>query len=130
MVFHKEITPADGERGIKMTKRRLVLTKVVLEQENTAAALLIRVADGKWAPLEFLHSLHKRTVDMSLTIEPGETVFFKCRQEAYFGKQFLTNDIPNGGHVRLHLYGNIREVEAVEPKAKRARQGADDAQVF
>ena len=34
---------------------RLVLTKVVLEQDtNTAAALLIKVANDRWAPFEII----------------------------------------------------------------------------
>jgi hypothetical protein len=68
MVFHKVLTPADGEKGIKVTKqRRFVLTKVVLEHENTAAALLIRNGQGdKWSPLEFLDSSKKRTADLNL----------------------------------------------------------------
>lgn len=51
------------------------MTKVVLEQENTAASLHIKVANGKWAPLEFLHSNEKRTADLRLTVDPGKTVF-------------------------------------------------------
>lgn len=141
MVFHKELTPADGERGIKMNTRRLVLTKVVLEQKNTAAALLIKLADGRWSPLEFLDSEHSRTGSINLTVEPGETVLLKCRQEQYFGKQYTAvtcicrnscfcKGTPIGGQVRLHLYGNITEPTAVEPDAKRARHGASDEEVF
>lgn len=133
--------PADGERGIKMNQRRLVLTKVVLEQENTAAALLIKLSDGNWTPLEFLNSENSRTGTLNLTVEPGETVFLKCRQESYLGKTVTRSTCSCaqmcfckgtalGGQVRLHLYGNIDETNASEPDAKRARQGASDGEVF
>ena len=42
--------------------------------------MLIKVEDDKWAPLEFLIGRHKLAGTMHLTVEPGETVFFKCLQ--------------------------------------------------
>lgn len=112
-----------------MNRRRLVLTKVVLEQENTAAALLVKV-DGAWAPLEFLSASGSRTGALNLVIEPGETVSFMVRRESFFGPtvQVSTGDdpfggTPTGGVVRLHLYGNLEEVAGGDgtPEAKRRR---------
>lgn len=37
--YTKDQTPSNGKRGTNASKRSLVLTKVVLEQENTAATL-------------------------------------------------------------------------------------------
>mmetsp|Transcript_46128 Transcript_46128/g.139812 ORF Transcript_46128/g.139812 Transcript_46128/m.139812 type:complete len:131 (-) Transcript_46128:122-514(-) len=121
VLFHKILAPAEGERGIKMNRRRLVLTKVVLEQENTAAALLIKAEDG-WAPLEFLSTSAKRTGDLNLIIEPGETMTFKARQESFFGPTTMANGVAVGGQVRLHMYGNLEEVvNEMEPDAKKRR---------
>lgn len=98
------------------------MTRVVLEQDNTAAALLIQVEGGRWAPLEFLNSENKRTGNIHLVVEAGETVVFKCRSEPYIGKTLMSNGTPKGGQVRLHLYGNLEEVDVGEPEAKRPRQ--------
>jgi len=130
MVFHKMLTPAAGGQGLKMTKRRLRLTKIVLEQDNTAAAVFIRnEGDSRWFPLEFLTSEKKRTADINLTIDKGETVFFMCKPEPYFGRVVQRGDAPVGGQVVVHLYGNKdREDEehatGSEPSAKRARTDA------
>jgi len=127
MVYHKALTPADGERGIKMNKKRLVLTKVVLDEPNTAAALCVKV-DGAWAPFEFLDSEKKRTVDINIAVEPGETVYFMCRDEPYWGKEYTVNGALAGGRVKLHLYGNFCQVDSVdpaEPEVKRVRLTQD-----
>eukprot|EP00928_Gymnodinium_smaydae_P009666 TRINITY_DN13618_c0_g1_i1.p2 TRINITY_DN13618_c0_g1~~TRINITY_DN13618_c0_g1_i1.p2 ORF type:complete len:139 (-),score=23.33 TRINITY_DN13618_c0_g1_i1:863-1279(-) len=131
MVFHKVLTPAAGCKGIKMTKRRLVLTKIVLEQVNTAAAVYIRnERDTTWFPLEFLDSEKKGTADLNLIIDKGEAVFFLCKQDAYFGARHTVGDRKVGGQVVVHMYGNMEEEQsACEPSAKRARtsMGADGA---
>lgn len=133
MVFHKMITPTDGELRITMTTRRLLLTKVVLEQENTAAKLLVKFKyaskfkSASWLPLEFLDSERHRTGDLRVAVEPGVTVFFKCCAEPYFGAQRMQGSISLGGHVRLHLFGNLEDKDACEPVPKRARTSSPKA---
>lgn len=125
MVFHKVLTPSDGPKGIKATERRLTLTKVVLEQRNCAACLFVKTErEVNWSPFEFLDAEKRRTADMNLTIEKGETLFFQCKEEPYFGPNFKQGDALIGGRVVLHLYGNkeATDAEPVQPSSlKRAR---------
>lgn len=130
MVFHKQITPADGERGIKTNRRHLILTKVVLEQENTAAALLVKTDGNNWTPLEFLNSNDHRTGNINIKIPAGETLFLKCREEACWGTTKVINGSNAGGQVRLHVYGNFEEVHELQPERKRARHGGENAEGF
>ena len=56
---------------------------VTLGQANTAASLLIKLENNKWVPLAFFDSKNSRNSSLNLVIQPGETVFFKVKQEPY-----------------------------------------------
>ena len=98
-----------------------MLTTVTLEQENTAASLLIKV-DNKWVPLAFFDSNTVRSSSLSLVVQAGETIYLKCKSEPFFGAVRTTNGVESGGQVRLHVFGNLEEIDTIgEPEAKRAR---------
>jgi hypothetical protein len=138
MVFHKELTPLLGAQGIRMNRRKLTLTKVVLAEVNTAATLWMRVSSpnggDKWVPLEFLHAKDKPTAELNISIDPGETLFMQVQDKGYIGPETIavSNGVERrcGGNVKVHLFGNLASVscEGSEqpPPAKRAR-GADDS---
>lgn len=114
MVFHKELA-ADSECEIKMTRRRLVLTKVVLEQRffrfDTFAVLLIKQKDGIWTPLEFMDSEKNQSGTLNLTVEPGETICLKCAGDECWRRPLNLSSVGVSSASSLHLYGNIEEVE-------------------
>mmetsp|Transcript_72682 Transcript_72682/g.162727 ORF Transcript_72682/g.162727 Transcript_72682/m.162727 type:complete len:147 (-) Transcript_72682:72-512(-) len=121
-LFHKAMTPSQGTATIRTNRRRLIITKAVLAQVNSAASLHVQVAGGAFAPMEFLDSDKKRTADLKIVVEPGESVSLKVQPESSFGPTIMTNGTAVGGKVELHLWGHLEEVPGeLRDGAKRRR---------